>query len=171
MMFRAASSLGFAFFVAIPAAAIVMLTHPYWLGLRLDTSQQNTSRVKAGMTFTEADAILGGPPGEYRINPHSEFKFVCGCMPHYESWATSEGVVDVHYGCDGQIPGEKRVSALPRHERKITAVEWAEDKSTHPHVYIGTLAIAWAVTLLVLNRVWNSRQPVRHTEPDAQAKG
>lgn len=153
-------------FVGIPTATYFWLTWPYWDGLRLDTSQANAQRIKPGMTIAEAEAILGGPPGDYRIDGECEIRFVSGnCLPTITEWHTREGRLQLHQSCCLlQPPGPNDRKRTPEDwlNDRIERVEWSPAMpSVHPLGYLfGCFATSLAVYALFRGIVF-ARTPPR----------
>jgi hypothetical protein len=70
-------------------------------------------RIKEGMTQAEVEAILGGPPGDYRTRPHAPNTFVPFIATSWrtpffqERWLGDEGTIFVDYHVqDSPGPGK-----------------------------------------------------------------
>lgn len=76
---------------------------------RVDLSNANRDRIEVGMTETEVEAILGGPPGDYSTRD----LFVMGVetdggslsmtRDRIEHWCADEGFLSVGFDSNGRL--------------------------------------------------------------------
>lgn len=83
----------------LPLVLLYALSGNYIKGWFIDTSRTAADRIKPGMSLAEAEQIIGGPPGDYRFDPGSDFQNVTGsCWPHYVEWTTYQGQITIQDG-------------------------------------------------------------------------
>jgi hypothetical protein len=91
--------------VALAALAVVGAAGVVVLWPRADRiTEANLERIKEGMSRAEVDAILGGPPGDYRTGPTEPGRrtvFTLGPPP--ERWLADAGVAYVSFDDAGRV--------------------------------------------------------------------
>jgi hypothetical protein len=77
--------------VAFLALALLLVgtSLPLVVPRRCPVSRAACERIKEGMTQAEVEAILGGPPGDYRIRPSETAEYILWG----EHWTGDEGTV------------------------------------------------------------------------------
>lgn len=92
--------LSFLWLVGVPVVAMYLTDPRFALSGRLvNTSEETAAKIRPGMTIAEAEAIIGGPPGEYLEKGEHFFRFASGNeWPHVTLWVSSQGEIAV---CDG----------------------------------------------------------------------
>jgi hypothetical protein len=93
---RLAAILAIALVVTVPAAGWLLRPHRV-----VDLSPANVDRIRKGMSDAEVTAILGGPPGDYTVEPAQELPIPIDSLGSFpRAWETDEAwlIVDFDYG-------------------------------------------------------------------------
>jgi hypothetical protein len=93
------------------AAVLVSLSCAFTLLMprRCSVTEATLGRVKKGMTKAEAEAILGGPPEDYRTRPMEPYFGTYGDRP-WEFWRGDEGDAWVYF--EGGVVGGTHFAKL-----------------------------------------------------------
>jgi hypothetical protein len=79
--------------------------------------------IEVGMTQTEVEQVLGGPPGNYASTPYGIMRrqIVPQGATSLKEWRGEEGVIDVWFGLDGKVVDAYWVElGYPIHESLLT---------------------------------------------------
>lgn len=115
--------LPFLFFVVVPTLFYYSLTERYWAGLRLDTREATANQIKRGMTLEEAEYLIGGPPGDYRITQGSDLRYGYSGFDH-AIWTTDVGCIDVEYGVYQRlVPRDPNLPPRPIRDPQTEPIE------------------------------------------------
>lgn len=83
-------------FVVVPLLVLRVWCDRAVQGWWVDTSASAAERIKPGMTLTEAEQIVGGPPGEYCLAPPTIFRcWFSGRTPRWVVWRTAREGIDI----------------------------------------------------------------------------
>jgi hypothetical protein len=71
-----------------------------------DITFENSERIHDGMTLPELEAILGGPPGDYRTQDREprEFQYT-GIQGTLRTWLADDGIVLIWFDAKGRVCG------------------------------------------------------------------
>jgi hypothetical protein len=86
--------------VVLAALAVVVAVGTVLLWPRAErVTLENHTSIRSGMTLPEVEAILGGPPGDYRTSP-TQFEFGDPSFRCRRSHLRGTGVSEEHWECD-----------------------------------------------------------------------
>jgi hypothetical protein len=114
-------------FVGLAVALVLCsLLLPLLLPWHCPVNWAASERIKEGMTRAEVEAILGGPPGDYRTRPEGFiFEIPRTSMQVSERWYGDEGKVDVGFDLDNtQVCSVWFIEAERTAPRTIELVRW-----------------------------------------------
>ena len=77
-------------------------------------------RIEVGMTQSEVEQILGGPPGDYRTRPDDTWRV----MVWDEWWLGDEGDVSVGFTPGGAVERAEFSEKPPYHPGQVALVRW-----------------------------------------------
>jgi hypothetical protein len=61
-------------------------------------------QIRIGLTQSEVEAILGGPPGDYITDPSVGYGYVTGGWVNTsKEWSANDGIVDVNFGDSNSV--------------------------------------------------------------------
>jgi hypothetical protein len=123
--------------LAVVVAAVVVVLWPRANCVTLT----NYSSIQQGMTFPEVEAILGGPPGDYRTSP-TQFEFgdpsfrhrrslLPGTGAREEHWEGDTVALMVRFGDDGTVRCLCPIPTARRAGGRFDAICWRLKRQWH----------------------------------------
>jgi hypothetical protein len=122
--------------IGLLALALLLLgaALPLVMPRRCPVTREAAARIKDGMTRADVEAILGGPPGDYRTTPPGEWdlsvtiRFGPPGRPSWaaERWYGDEGDAVVYFDSfpSGGVIGAEFAEAIPHTTGPLTLALW-----------------------------------------------